>query len=264
MLFAARTHAQNVSFQTVPQSISVPSAPAATKVAINVISQSVHMLTYSWASLAAGPLCEVYLDGSQTGQAGSWKVLAVGLYETSGVDFNDQTIYVNGYYPFLRLDLNPLNASACVGKNFTANYLGMQGSIALNPQTLNGLIWGAVGNSSANPGSVLIGGSSLFALASPGIIRGISCTNTAASTGFLQLYNTTSIPANGATGFFFQQAIPAAGMFAYHGPPIAVNNQLFATFTTAAGGSTGLAGASCNFQMDYTGPFYPFTANDPN
>src|ERR1051326_3681748 len=76
----ASAFGQNVSFQTVPQAISVVSSTNAQKFALNVISQTAHVLTYSWAGLSGPTLCEVYLDGSQSGNA-PWYVLAVGLYE---------------------------------------------------------------------------------------------------------------------------------------------------------------------------------------
>ena len=113
----------------------------------------------------------------------------------------------------------------------------------------------------------------------PGIGTGFTIDISAVSTGtaWLQLFFAAPGTCNMltlGTGFFFQAAVPPGAWFTYTGPPISMFGttgltapiQLCAGAATAPGGATPVGGAnalSCNFQLNYAGPYYPYTPPSP-
>jgi hypothetical protein len=107
-------------------------------------------------------------------------------------------------------------------------------------------------------------------------ITGVAITNVA----WLQLifsnltYTTPHCGNPGAGVFNFEAAVPAGGVFVYTGPPISLTGsgpgidtqRTCARAMTMQGGATPVNAGnalSCNFQFNYSGPYYPFDPLSP-
>ena len=116
--------------------------------------------------------------------------------------------------------------------------------------------------------------------AQPGVGKGFTIDISAVSSGveWLQLYfsnlNYTSPVCNSPGVWNFEAAIPAGGTFTYGGPPINLSSwpgpivayRTCARVVTAQGGNIPVAAAkapSCNFQFNYSGPYYPYNPLSP-
>jgi hypothetical protein len=212
---------------------------------IKMIGQVSHLVQVNYDS---DTQCTVLLEGSQDGT--NWATLGAATFFNiiRVARFAQQTIAANGYYQLARLKANPGGGDTCGA--MTGTYSGFQTPLPLTPIAQQ--FYSAAVSSAVN-----ITGSSNF---TPYLLTGFSCYNPNGSVAWLEFFDHGGTVRLGTTPFFFEQAIPAMAAFSYTGPNIEGLYVFQLAAVTAQGGSTPVStGLSCNMQLNFAGPFVPFT-----
>jgi hypothetical protein len=234
-----------VAGQIVTKNISLAVPVNAQTVSLQNFGQMGHTVHYVWNSASS---CYFKFQASQDNV--NWNTLAIGI--ATGTT-TPTYLVANGYFPFLRLNVNPNNGGGCNGNAFNGTYAGYQQPppitrVAINTGiSSNGTIAGIF--TPPNPNGA------------PFLVMGFSCSNTAGAVGFLEVFDNDTAPALGA-GSFFEVGIPAGQTYVYPGPDIFFQKGLWFGQATALDGAVALAGIRCNFQYNRTGPFYPLAPFD--
>lgn len=212
---------------------------------IKMIGQVGHLLTINYP---AGDLCLVWLDGSFDGM--SYTTIAQALL-IPGTNSPQQLTTANGYYPLLRLKVNPAGAFNCSA--LTGTYSGFQTPLPITNLAVQHHV--AVSTIAA----VGYGVDGVYYL-----WQGIECSNPNASTAYLQLYDAVVTPTLG-TGYIYEIGIGAGQTWNFPtGLSLLGIYEPWAGAATAAGGSTAVSTAlDCNFQHNYWGPFAPLNPVSP-
>ena len=213
---------------------------------IEMIGQAAHLLNLNYA---IGNECEILLDGSADGS--HWSTLAAAHFNQSNAA-QSQLTTANGYFPLMRVKINP-GGTTCAA--ITGTYSGFQVPLPLSNLALNfsNSAVGAVHN---------VGGTTID---TPYLFVGCQCFNPNNAVAWLQLFDAHASPILGTTPPTYQAAIPALGAFTLQpGVSLLGTLLLWAGATTTAGGATPVASAlTCNFQINYNGPFVPLTPPSP-
>jgi hypothetical protein len=239
------------SFAANPHNIQQIIPPCSASVTTNCIKM-IGQVSHNVVMAEAGSVeCGALLDGSLDGV--TWETLASIYFTTS---FTAPRVMVaNGYYPLLRLKLNPGGVATCAA--MTGSYSGFQ-----TPLPISNLTQTVYQSAAAVTQVDSHFTTALFNI--PSLVEGFACSNTNASVAWLQLFDATSAPTLG-TGFLFQIGLPANGTFVFPaGNAFLLHSLLWMGAATAAGGSTAVGTAvACNFQMNYWGPFSPLNPFSP-
>lgn len=238
------------------QSFTFASTTAAQVIGIGSVSQVGHMLNIFFTNIGSGAtLCHVVFEGSNNNTI--WFLLASAVQAQSLTYVNQPQIYANGYFPYLRVIVNPEGFADCESASLTVNYSGFATAVPINNLTSSYDVTADLAGTTAiappNITNVPTG---------PFIWNGLQCSNSGASAAFIQLFNLAGAPTLGTTPPFYTALVPATGNWAYAGPPIPQtghNQEMWiAATTTRTGGSTA-TNVSCQAQINYSGPFYPLT-----
>lgn len=239
---------------TVPVSLTTTIIPACTTGSTECIpnyKQIAHQVSDSFAGSSSPTNCGILIDGSNDNL--SYYTLAA-IPPGNGALHEIFTTQVNGYFPYIRLKLFACDVAQ------TITYVGFSMPLPFLNQSVTQ--WDPIG---------AIGPVAQFP--SPYILNSFTCTNNAASPAYLQLYIGNSTPTLG-TGFIYEAGIPANQTLAFAGPPInsyasdvhaGVSwTSLYAGAATTLGGGTAVStNIDCNFQLNPSGPFFPFNAPSP-
>lgn len=213
---------------------------------IKMIGQVSHLVTVSYKGAGANP-CGIFLDGSADGV--QWITLASWYFGGGGAPI---TLMANGYYPLIRLNVNPTSINC--NEPMTGTYAGFQAPLPLSNLSRN-----YMSSSVAAPVKP-----ALDAPLYPFIVESVQCYNPNNYTAWLDLFD-TALPAVLGGGYFYEIPIPANSLFIY--PPVAALlglNNFWAGAATASGGSSAVAAPlECGFQMNYWGPFAPLNPLSP-
>lgn len=243
-----------VQLATRVQSFSFATTTASQVINIGAVSQVGHLLTYNWSD---GPttLCHFVFEGSSDNS--TWFVLASGVQAGSATAVPQSLVYANGYFPYLRVLLNPEGFSTCETGPFTLTYAGFATAIPINNTAQSFDVTADLN------GTTAIGPPSITNLPTgPFIWDGFQCANSGGAAAFIQLFNASVAPTLGTTTPFYTAMVPASGNFSYAGQPLsqlAHGVYMWIAATTTRTGGTTASGVSCMVQVNYTGPFYPLT-----
>jgi len=240
---ASTVSAFTISGGTTEQLVN-PCSASITSNCIKMIGQASHLVQLNYGSRAQ---CTVLLEGSPDGT--NWATLgAATWFAISLARFSEQTIVANGYYQLIRLKANPNGGDTCGA--MTGNYAGFQTPLPLSPiaTQFKSHTVAAAANIAGSTNST------------PYLLAGFSCYNPNSSVAWLEFFDTFATVTLGTTPFFYEEAIPAMSTFSYTGPNVLGLSGFSAAAVTAQGGATPVSTAlSCNFQINYSGPFTPIT-----
>lgn len=216
---------------------------------IKMVGQSAHLIT---VNSPAYPPCRILLDGSFDGS--QWQTLAQIDWETFVNQAPTQAL-ANGYFPVLRLKINPTGDAPCT-TGFTGAYQGFQ--TPLTPFNVNQTFARSAISTPVNVLAAAAGSTRYY------LVDGFQCTNTNASTAYLELSTSQAAPTLGTGNYIYEFPIPAGQAFTYPGPPWMGTYLFWASAVTASNGNTAVTTAlECDFQMNFAGPFAPFNPNSP-
>lgn len=232
-----------IAQQTVVESFSV-SAGTPTPLAYITLAnygQGGHSISYTWTT--GGHACVLALQVSGDGVL--WTDIAYGpALENIGIVPSNVT-YANGYFPFLRIAVNPNSDVGCLS-GVTGNYVGYQFPIAIPDRSTN-VTKSNIAAAQDIPGSITT------ASFEP-VLNSFQCYNPNGATAYFQILT-------GALGstIIYQIGIPQGQTFSYTGPPLSIPvlNWTAGAATLADGAVAVGTGCVCNFQLNPFGPVLP-------
>ena len=236
---------------TFPASGSEQTLPACTTGGTNCIpnyKQIGHSVGVTYASTPAAT-CNSILEASYDNihflsLATVTSTYAVGSTLIQGAQ-------ANGYYGYMRVEVQPCN------KAQTVTYVGYASPLPLPNLSMN----------ITQQVSTL---ATVYSFNQPFILTGFECTNASSSPAYLQLFFTAGNTLG--TAWVFEAQVGQDAPFVYSGPPISsfgsltlgTANTLQAGAATGQGGSTAVSTAlDCNFQVNQFGPYAPFNPTGP-
>lgn len=247
-----------VQLATRVQTFSYNSTYAGQVINIGSVSQVGHMINFFWPVQELNPvtLCHLSFEGSVTGNS-PWYSMASGVATKTVTFVNSQVIYANGYWPYLRVVINPEGFTPCETGTFSLIYSGFATAVPINNLTNTIDVTGDLGGATAvaPPGITNVP-------TGPFILAGLQCSNSGGSAAFVQYFSQSAAPTLGTSSPLMTALIPAGGNWAYSGPQIAqtIHDQYFwLAATTTRTGSTPASNVSCIMQINYNGPFYPLS-----
>jgi hypothetical protein len=247
--FASSAVAQFIGYaaqQTVTKSVAMGANPLGlptTSFPLPNFGQAGHTIRYNWTG--ADNACNVWLEGSTDNTV--WAILAAG--PNFAVGLGKGSAYAQGYFPYLRLTVNPDAVATCTAA-FNATYVGYQTPLA--PSTVSVSFPQAAVKAVAQVITAQIA-------PGPALITGMQCFNSNGVDAFLQIFFSAAATPTLGTNPNYQVGIGTKQTFVYNGPPIVTGDTiLWSGASTAVNGNVGVAvGLTCDFQINYRGPFYP-------
>lgn len=242
VLETAQARAQFLGYaaqQTITQAFNITLTNLSAQYIINNYGQAAHSITFQLQS-ATVP-CAFNLEGSEDGNG--WTVLASGI-SSSGA--TNQYLYANGYFSYLRLNVNPA-VQNCAGATLKGSYAGYQTPLPASTVF-----------TTYRTTSVSTPTAPIAAYLTPTLVGSVQCTNPGTATAYLQLFDSATTPTLG-TSVLYEVGIPAGQNWNFPSAPYFIaQNRLWLGAATSIGGSSAVATAlTCNLQASLTGPFYP-------
>jgi len=232
-----------VAQQTVTKQFTQLMTATRTHVSLQNLGQASHSLQVTNST----SLCSVTLDGSQNGS--NWIVLATTF------SFS-QIVFVNGYYPLLRVTLNFEADAGCNNNSVTVSYSGYQ--TPLPPSLIINSDPSLAQNNITVP-------TSFIAHSAPWILYGGTCYNTGTAPAFLELFDSATPPTLGSGAQIYEIGIPGTSTISLNlGAALVGSFQLYVGAATTATGNTAVTDPIvCSAQQTINGAIAPAYISSP-
>jgi hypothetical protein len=236
----------------IPAGLTTTIIPACTTGSSGCIpnyKQVAHQISDTFAGSSSASNCGILIDGSTENSS----FFTLAALPPGPATLNEAFVSsVNGYFPYVRLKAFPCSVAQ------TITYVGFSTPLPFLNQSFNA--WDKVSTVT-----------SIAAFPSAFLLNSFSCSNNAATAAYLQVFFTATSPTLG-TGFFYEFGLPANSTHVFPGPAInsyasssgLTSTNLYAGAVTTQGGSTAVGTPiDCNFQLNPSGPFFPFNPPSP-